>query len=111
MCKMDACVKLRKAFKYGPDHGSTMVALHVTCCPRAAAALVPTGAWQCVAEVVHLQKRGFQGQDSTAHVGLPSEPKWLKNIEPKWLKIENVAMAKSLLHRAKLAQDVACWLV
>ena len=54
-----------------------MVALHVTCCPRAAAALVPTGlgsAWRkrcmCI-DVV------FLGQDSTAHVGLPSEPKWL----------------------------------
>ena len=75
---MDDSSKDERSIKYGPDHGSTMVALHVTCCPRAAAALVPTGAWQCVTEVVHLQKRGFQGQDSTAHVGLPPEPTWLK---------------------------------
>ena len=37
----------------------------------------PNGAWQCVAEEVHVHRRGFLGQDATAHVGLPSEPERL----------------------------------
>ena len=37
----------------------------------------PNGAWQCVAEEVHVHRRVFPGQDCTAHVGLPSEPERL----------------------------------
>ena len=60
--------------EYGPDHGSTMVALLVTCCPRAAAAPVPKGlgsAWRKRCMCIDV---GFLGRDSTAHVGSPSEP-------------------------------------
>ena len=44
-----------------------------------AAAPVLFRAWQFVAEGCMYTEGGFLGQDSTVHVGLPSEPIWLKN--------------------------------
>ena len=57
-----------------------MVALHVSNCPRGAAAPVLFRAWQFATEGCMYTKGGVLGQDSTVHVGLPSEPIWLK----KW---------------------------
>ena len=57
----------------------SMVALYVSNCPRGAAAPVLFRAWQFATEGCMYTEGGFLRQESTVHVGLPSEPNRLKH--------------------------------